>query len=176
MKKVKLYIACSFDHFIARANGDVNWLHLPEYIIEEEDYGYKEFYNSIDTTIMGNTTYKIIQSFDVPFPYPDLKNYVFTKNNSLNNDEYVEYVHSDIASFVRRIKLQEGKDIWLVGGGQINQILLNYNLIDEMILTVIPIMLGHGVKLFHGVVKEKKLNLVSSNQYPNGVLQLKYVK
>lgn len=176
MRKVKLYIACSFDHYIARSNGDVSWLELPEYVIKGEDYGYQEFYNSIDITIMGHTTYKIIQSFDIPFPYKNKKNYVFTRNISLQNDENIEYVKEEIAPFVRRLKLSKGKDIWLVGGGQINQLLLNYNLIDEMIITIIPIMLGHGVKLFHGVVKEKKLNLVDSVHYPNGVLQLKYVR
>lgn len=176
MKKVKLYIACSFDHFIARANGDVTWLHLPEYIIDGEDYGYQEFYKNIDTTLMGNTTYKIVKGFDMPFPYKDKKNYVFTKNQNLKNNPEVEFVKEEIAPFVRKLKLGKGKDIWLIGGGQINQILLNYNLIDEMIITIIPIILGHGVKLFHGVVKEKKLNLTDSKHYPNGVLQLKYVR
>jgi len=176
LRKIKLYIACSFDHFIARANGDVAWLHLPEFAIDGEDYGYQEFYNSIDTTLMGNTTYKIVQGFDAPFPYKDKKNFVFTRNQNLENNQDVAFVKEEIAPFVRKLKLEKGKDIWLIGGGQINQILLNYNLIDEMIITVMPIMLGHGVKLFHGVVKEKKLNLVDSKHYPNGVLQLKYVR
>lgn len=176
MRKLKLYIASSFDHYIARANGDVGWLHLPEYIIEGEDYGYKAFIDHVDSTIMGHNTYKIIKGFDVPFPYSDKENFVFTQNQSLVDDENVKFIHDDIASFVRRLKYSEGKDIWLIGGGQINQILLNYNLIDEMILTIIPIMLGHGVKLFHGIVKEKKLNLIDSQHYPNGVLQLKYMR
>jgi len=176
LRRLKLYIACSFDHFIARANGDVSWLHLPEYVIKDEDYGYQEFYDSIDTTIMGNTTYKIIKSFDVPFPYDDKKNYVFSRNTSLTSDGKVDFIASDIAAFVKKLKFEKGKDIWLIGGGQINQILLNYNLIDEMIITVMPIMLGHGVKLFHGVVKEKKLNLIDSKHFQNGVLQLKYVR
>lgn len=176
MKKVKLYIACSFDHYIARSNGDVSWLELPEYIIKGEDYGYKEFIESIDTTIMGHTTYKIIQGFDIPFPYKDKNNYVFTRNYSMKNDNNVEYVQEEIAPFVRRLKITKGKDIWLMGGGQINQLLLNYNLIDEMIITIMPIMLGHGVKLFNGVVKEKKLNLINSKHFPNGVLQLNYIR
>ena len=176
MKKLKLYITTSFDHYIARANGDVSWLDLPEYIIEGEDYGRQDFYNSIDTTIMGHTTYKIIKGFDKPFPYPEKKNYVFTHQQGLTGNDDIEFIDEDIASFVNRLKRQNGKDIFLVGGGQINQILLNYNLIDEIILNIVPIMLGHGVKLFHGVVKEKKLNLVESKHYPNGILQLKYVR
>lgn len=176
MRKTILYIACSFDHFIARANGDVSWLELPEYKIEGEDYGYMDFYNSIDTTIMGNTTYKIVQGFDMPFPYGDKTNYVFSRKSNLRHDENVEFVKEDIASFVRKVKGKKGKNIWIVGGGQINQILFNYNLIDEMIITIMPIMLGHGVKLFNGIVKEKKLKLASSKKYKNGVLQLKYIK
>mgnify|MGYP002869751874 CR=1 FL=1 len=176
LRKLKLYIAVSFDHYIARANGDVSWLELPEYTIPGEDYGYQEFYDSIDSCIMGHTTYKIIQGFDIPFPYTGKKNYVFSHQKDLQNNEDVVFVKEDMASFVRQLKREPGRDIWLIGWGQINQILLNYNLIDEIILTVMPIMLGHGVKLFHGVVKEKKLNLVQSKQYSNGVLQLKYVR
>ena len=176
MKKLKLYISASFDHYIARANGDVSWLDLPEYLIEGEDYGRQEFYDSVDTTIMGHTTYKIIQGFDKPFPYYEKKNYVFTRQQILEGNDDIEFITEDIASFVNRLKRQNGTDIFLVGGGQINQILLNYNLIDELILNVVPIMLGHGVKLFHGVLKEKKLNLIDSKHFSNGILQLKYVK
>jgi dihydrofolate reductase len=176
LRKVKLYIASSFDHFIARANGDISWLELPEYAIKGEDYGYEAFLKTIDTTLMGHTTYKIVEGFDMPWPYEGFNNYVFTTNRELTSNNHVQFIHEDLATFVRQLKYQDGKDIWLVGGGQINQMLLNYNLIDEMIITFMPIMLGHGVRLFHGVVKEKKLNLIDSKHFPNGVLQLKYVR
>lgn len=125
---------------------------------------------------MGHTTYKIIQSFDMPFPYTDKTNFVFSTKTNLENTEFVSFISEDIAPFVRKLKSQEGKNIWLIGGGKINQILLNYNLIDEMIITVMPIMLGHGVKLFHGVVKEKKLLLTHAKHFKNGVLQLHYIR
>lgn len=175
MRKLKLYIATSLDHYIARANGDISWLDLPEYAIEGEDYGYQEFYDSIDTCIMGNSTYKIIKGFEVPFPYADKKNYVFSFQKELESNREVIFVKEDIATFVTHLKGQEGKDIWLVGGGQINQTLLNNNLIDEMILTVMPVILGHGIKLFHGLVQEKKLQLTDSKIYKNGVIQLNYI-
>ncbi|MEM9937024.1 MAG: dihydrofolate reductase, partial [Bacteroidota bacterium] len=69
------------------------------------------------TTLMGNGTYRLVQSFDVPFPYPDKTNYVFTKDSSLTKDEHVHFVSGDIISFVKELKAQEGKHIWLVGGG-----------------------------------------------------------
>lgn len=175
-RKLILYIATSFDHFIARSNGDISWLELPDYVIEGDDYGYQDLLNSVDTTLMGHTTYKILKSFDMPFPYPDKTNYVFSTRNDLENTEYVSFISENIASFVGKLKNQEGKNIWLIGGGKINQILLNYNLIDEMIITVMPIMLGHSVKLFHGVVKEKKLLLTHAKHYKNGVLQLHYIR
>ena len=78
MKKLILYSAASIDNFITRAGGETDWLDSPEYSIPVEDFGYREFYDSIDTILMGNTTYKQLLSFNMPFPYPDKKNYVFS--------------------------------------------------------------------------------------------------
>jgi len=79
MRKIVLYIATSIDHYIARPDGDISWLHAPEYAISGEDYGYKEFYESIETTLMGNITYKQFLGFDLPFPFPDKKNFISTR-------------------------------------------------------------------------------------------------
>jgi dihydrofolate reductase len=174
MRKLILYSAASIDNFIARAGGETDWLDSQEYLIPEEDFGYKEFYDSIDTILMGNNTYKQLLSFNLPFPYQDKKNYVFSHTESNKDNEYVEFISGDITAFVQNLKKGEGPNIWLVGGGQINTYLLNNNLIDKLILTVIPVILGSGIALFAGNSPIQKFHLSSARPFSNGFVQLVY--
>ena len=175
MRKVILYIAVSIDNYIAKPDGDTSWLHDPEYIIENEDFGYGELIKSIDTTLMGHTTYKVIIGFDGPFPYGDKTNYVFTRSAKAK-DEYAEFIHNDIPDFINSLKKLEGKDIWLIGGGQINTLLLEQGLIDEMIITQVPIVLGSGLPLFTSTKQSLPFLLKESKSYKNGFVQLIYKK
>lgn len=175
MRKIKLYIAVSMDGFIADKNGGVAWLeNLPN--PDLLDYGYYAMYDSIDTTLMGNATYQQVLGFDVPFPYSDKTNFVFTRNSSLIKDENVTFVNDNIVDFVKDLKSKEGKAIWLIGGGQINTILLNADLIDEMIVSYMPTVLGEGVPLFSSNTQLKSLRLLKSETFSTGVVSLTYVK
>ena len=176
MRQVVLYIAASLDNFIARSDGGVDWLDSPDFQLPGEDYGYKDFYSTIDTTLMGNSTYKFILDQDVPFPYPDRANYVFSRSTQHQDTEFVRFISGDIASFVGELKQEAGKDIWLIGGGQVNSILLNNHLIDKIILTMVPMTLGEGIPLFHGKTKEVKFSLESSQSYSGGMVQLTLLK
>ena len=170
MRKVILYIATSLDGYIARENGDIDWLFTDS---EDHDYGYSELYNSIDTTLIGNSTYEQILTFG-EFPYPGKTNYVFTSNKKAKPHPSVKMIHLDIGKFVRKLKSENGKNIWLVGGGQINTVLLNANLIDELIISVHPIMLGNGIPLFEKHNGQSDLTLIKSCPYPNGLIQMTY--
>lgn len=172
MRKVKLYIATSVDGYIARENGDVSWLDEFE-VIENEDFEYQALYDSIDTTLMGNNTYKEVIGFGIPFPYPDKQNFVFSRSKS-GKDENVTFINDDIASFTKELKQQPGKDIWLIGGGEVNTIMMNNNLVDEIIITITPIVLGKGIPLFAKGQNQNKLKLIKSRSYPNGFIQLNY--
>lgn len=175
MRKVKLYIAVSIDGLIADKDGGIDWLNaLPN--PDNLDYGYFEMYNSIDATLMGNITYQQVLGFDIPFPYSDKQNFVFTRNQSLTKDENVTYISDDIVNFVNDLKVKEGKSIWLIGGGKINTILLNANLIDEMIITYIPTVLGEGIPLFTSDLQLKSFRLLKSEIHNTGVVSLTYVK
>lgn len=172
MRQVVLYIATSLDNYIARPNGEVDWLDAPEYTIPDEDYGYSDFCKSIDTTLMGNNTYKEMLGFDVPFPYADKENFVFSKSDNHKDTEFVKFISGDIVEFVRQLKNKKGKDIWLIGGAKINTLLLANDLIDKLILTIIPMTLGQGIPLFERQVKETKFELVSNKSYDSGLVQL----
>jgi len=175
MRKVKLYIATSLDNFIARPNGDIDWLESI-HAAEDEDYGYGAFYKGIDTTVMGMATYRQILGFDVPFPYPDKRNYVLTRQKGLAGDAHVQFVCDDIIGFIKTLKSKPGKDIWLVGGAQINTLFLEHGLIDEMILSRMPILIGRGIPLFTDHAAEQLFHLDQCKSFKNGVVQLTYKK
>lgn len=174
MKKIKLYIAASIDGFIARINGDLDW--LTEYpITAETNYGYDDFFESIDTVIMGGRTYRDILCMDVVWAYKSKTTYVIT-HSPLGTKEDIHFITDDIIKTISKLREEEGKDIWLVGGGEIITMLLNEDLVDEMIITYIPVILGNGISLFPNKPKESKWNTQNSILYNNGVLQIEYVK
>jgi dihydrofolate reductase len=173
MRKIKLYIAISLDGKIAKPDGDISWLdELPNPV--HLDYGYADFLSSIDTTLMGNNTYKQLLGFGIDFPYRGKENYVFTRNSELIEDENVTFISHDPATFVNDLKSGEGGDIWLIGGGEVNTLLLNEKLIDEFIIFIIPIVLGEGIPLFGLTPVEGKLSMIMSKTYGNGVVEIKY--
>lgn len=173
MRKIVLYIAASIDNFIAKPDGSIDWLNNPEYDpLPGEDYGYGAFCETIDTTLMGNATYQAVLGFDIPFPYPDTTNYVFSRSENKERHEFVQFISGDIAGFTKELKAAPGKDIWLIGGGQINTILLENGLIDKIILTIIPITLGDGIPLFQKGRKETKFVLESNQAFNSGLVQL----
>ena len=175
MRKITLYIAASLDGYIARTDGSIDWLENESYIIKGEDFGYKKFMRTVDTTLMGNNTYKVVMGLNMPFPYSDKTNFVFSRSVAAKKDNNaVQFIQKHITSFVNDLKQQEGKTIWLIGGGQINTLLWNAGLIDEVIITYIPVVLGEGIPLFAKVPEEKKVNLVESKIYANGFVQVKY--
>ena len=175
MKKVVLYSAMSLDGFIAGENGDLSWLdEIPN--PQLTDYGYQDFNQTIDTTLMGHTTYKEILGFDMPFPYQDKTNFVFGSKADFTPNDFVTLVQTDARQRITQLKQQTGKNIWLVGGGKLNAYCLAHDLIDELILHVMPIVLGSGVKLFDGIATNFPFQLISSTPYVNGVIEVCYHK
>ena len=164
MKKIILYVATSVDGFIARKNGSVDWLN--PYNNLGEDFGYKEFLDSVETVILGNTTYREFKA-----PYENKKCYVFSRKNT-GKENNITYVNTDVKEFTDG--LSENENIWLVGGADIAKEFLKNNLIDKFIITIIPIVLGEGIPLFAKGCEEHKLKLLNIKSYDSGVVQLHY--
>ena len=169
MRMVKLFIASSLDCYIAREDGGIDWLYT------DADYGYTRFYDSIDTIIVGRKSYDQSLTFD-EYPYKGKKVYVFTRKKvrKNNNEQDVEYIDTNIQDFVTSLTQSIGKDIWLLGGGEIVSVLLNAGLVDEIILSIHPIILGTGIPLLRNIQKEVNLKLENSLSFESGLTQLCY--
>ena len=177
MPEVILYIAASLDGYIARPDGSVHWLDeiaAPEGVAEE-DFGYEEFFAGIGTVLMGRTTYEQVLTFDVDYPYPGTAGYVFSKTRAGQRDENVEFVDgADLPKFIAGLKSTSDKHIWLIGGGLLIQEFLRHDLIDRLIITIMPVILGEGIPLFPPPTPQVDLELVESRSFANGMVQLTY--
>jgi len=171
-RKVVLYISMSLDGYIARKNGEVDWLD-GDGSEPNIDYGYDKFINSIDTVIMGRKTYEQILSFG-EYPYKGTKGYVFT-SQKMNNTEDVTFTDENVNDFITKLINEEGKDIWLIGGAGIIDDFIKNDLVDEYFITIIPYILGEGIPLFKDKNPEIKLKLLV-NKKINGMAMLHYTK
>ncbi len=171
MRKIIYYVAASADHYIADENDGIEWLEDKKWYLEGEDFGYSDMYAQIDTTFMGYRTYAKLMEMKVPFPYSDKKNFVFTSHPDPMPCEEVCFVHTDAVSFARNCKDAPGKDIWLIGGGVLAGTFLKAGLIDELILTKLPLRLFKGIPLFGEHVLPGDARLISEVKFSNGFIQ-----
>lgn len=167
--RVKLFIATSLDGYIAREDGSVDWL------FDADDYGYEEFYNSVETLVMGRKTYEQVLSFG-KYPYPGKQAYVFSRTLAGTKDENVEFVAGAIDTFTNGLRASLQGDIWLVGGAGLVQSFMEMRLIDDFLLFVHPVVLGRGIPLFSPGEGEQNLNLNDCRRYPSGLIQLHYTR
>jgi len=174
MRKVKLYIASSLDGFIARKDGSLDWLtELPG--TDATDHGYKEFYETIDTVIMGRKTYDAIVGFNVEWPYANCHTFVVSRSDhhKIKTDDTI-LLTENIVETIQAMKRSTGKDIWLVGGGEVVSLCLENQLIDEIIQSIAPVILGEGIQLFPGIKREVPLTFEEVTSYSTGIVTMKY--
>jgi dihydrofolate reductase len=171
-RNVILYIAQSLDGYIASSDGDISWLFD---IKGEGDNGFTEFYETTDSLIMGKATYEhLMEMTNQQYPHSDRKSYVFTNDRTAQH-ESIDFVQEDVTDFIKKLKSEEGKDIWLVGGAKLLDAFLKENLVDEFIITTAPLILGNGISLFEKGIPNINLKLKSTKQYGEFV-QNHYVK
>lgn len=176
MTKTKLFIATTLDGFIAREDGSLDWLYeIPN--PNEIDHGYTDFYSTIDVVVIGRKTYEEILGFGVEWPYSTSKTYIISSKEDFKaQTENTEVIHQINHESIVKIKESSKKNIWIVGGGEIITAFLNHESIDEMILCLTQILLGKGIKLFPNNPKETKFELVKSEPFETGIINLTYKK
>ena len=171
--KMSVYIATSIDGYIARKNDGLDWLENfnPPPESPDEDYGFKKFLASVDALVMGKNTYKIASSVDT-WPYQEKRVIVLSSTLSSVCDR-AEIYAGDIVHLIKKLYSEGIKHIYVDGGKTISQF-LNEGLIDELIISIIPVILGSGIPLFNHIPHESWCHLVSSQAYSNGFMQLRY--
>ena len=186
MRQLIYYVACTVDGFIARADGSFDCFltegehfadlleSFPETIPAHlrEALGVSAENRRFDAVLMGRKTYEVGVKIGVTSPYPQMKQYLFSRSMTESPDADVELVRGDAADRVRELKRGPGKDIWLCGGGELAARL--FPEIDELILKVNPVVIGAGIPLFGGEVETTALKAVEAKTYGNGFRMARY--
>ena len=173
MRTLTLYIATSLDGYIAKPNDDLSFLKLVEK--EGEDYGYAEFTATIDTIILGRKTYDWVlkEIGSSHYDNGDRNIYVITRTPRPIVGK-TKFYTGDLVELVQQLKNESGKNIYCDGGSEIVNELLKNDLIDEFIISVIPILVGDGTRLFKDGRPEQQLELISTKTFDTGLTQLHY--
>ena len=173
MRKLSLFIATSLDGYIAKPNDDLSFLNLVEK--EGEDYGYAKFAETVDTIIIGRKTYDYVLNKIGPAYYDNGQRevYVITGTERPKSGRTTFYTGA-LDELVKQLKSRDGKDIYCDGGAAVITELLKYDLVDEMIISIIPVLVGEGVRLFKDGRPEQELELISSKSFETGLVQLHY--
>jgi dihydrofolate reductase len=173
--KASVYIATSVDGFIARANGDIDWLPDGGSEDSDEDYGYKEFMDSVDALVMGRNTYDLALTFGA-WPYGD-KPVVVLSSRQVDIPEHIaDFVESMSVSpreVVRRLEARGARHLYIDGGKTIQGFLAE-GLVQQLIITRIPILIGSGIPLFGPLSHDIRLRHIETRQFANGLVQTKY--
>jgi dihydrofolate reductase len=169
MRKVTFGVANSLDNYIARKDHEVDWLSWGD----EVALITAEFWKTIDTVLMGRKTYEIAVASGTT-SYPGVKNYVFSRTLKTSPDSNVAIISRNAVEFVRDLKSQEGKDVCVMGGGELAKSLFEANLIDEIGLNIHPVLLGSGIPLFHEMNQQLDLKLLDCRIFKNGCVFVLY--
>jgi dihydrofolate reductase len=176
-RKIITYIATSADGYIARPDGDVEWLNrLPPTV----DHGMGKFYPTIDTILWGRKTYDWAVAYHKKAGTQDsifdksVTNYVFSRKPPREKVPDVEFVSEPVKSFAQKLRARPGKHIWMMGGGELIASFLDAGEIDEFDIHIIPVFIGEGIPLIAPRHRDVLLGLLSAQDHPDGVVRLRY--
>ncbi|HMP92456.1 MAG TPA: dihydrofolate reductase family protein [Phnomibacter sp.] len=173
MRKLSLFIAASLDGYIAKPNDDLSFLQTVEK--EGEDYGYAAFTAHVDTIIIGRKTYDYVLKTIGASHYDNGQRdiYVITRTQKPDVGR-TKFYTGNLVALVQQLKAKPGKNIYCDGGAEIINELLQYDVIDEYIISIIPVLVGNGIRLFKDNRPEQELELVSARAFESGLTQLHY--
>jgi dihydrofolate reductase len=170
-RKIILYIACSLDGYIAKPGDNLDFLSIVEK--KDEDYGYAEFIAGIDTVILGRKTYDWIMKHVPQFVHADKETFVITRTPKESAGS-THFYAGDLSALITTLKSKPGKHVFIDGGAEIVDACLQHDLLDEIIISYIPVLVGDGVRLFKDGRPEQRLELVSSKSFDTGLVQVHY--
>lgn len=176
-RKIIVYIATSADGYIARPDGDVEWLNCRPRTV---DYGMRAFYRTIDTILWGRKTYDWVIKYHAKKGRKGgmfdtkLANYVFSRKPPKRAAAGIKFVSEPVKAFAQRLRSTPGKHIWMMGGGELIASFLDVGEIDEFDIHVIPTLIGQGIPLVAPRHRDVRLRLRSARKYPDGVVRLRY--
>lgn len=163
----------SLDGYIATQEDDLSFLSVVAQ--EGEDYGYAKFIDTIDTYLIGRTTYDVVRKL-MNNTFPQAKQfdcYVITRQH-IDRDEGVTFYNGSLVTLIAQLKQAPGKDIFCDGGAEIVTELLTHRLIDEFVISIIPTLIGSGKRLFKEIEQTHALRLTSCVSFPSGLVQVRY--
>ena len=171
-RRIIVNIATSADGYIARPDGDLDWLTRRR--PPKGFYGLPKFSRTIDAKILGRKTFDLSVKMGATFSADDM-HYVFSRRSVPKSVPVgVQFVAESISTFAQRLRKQTGKNIWMMGGSEIIGCFLDENAIDEFIITVVPTFIGEGIPLISPRYREVPLRLRSLQRFPDGVVQVQY--
>ena len=173
MPEVVYYVATSLDGYIATPEGSVDWLSTFEGT--EEDYGYAEFYSTVDALLLGSRTYEQSLAFG-EWAYRGKPCWVFSGRSLTPLEPNMTVTSACPVDVLSELEARSLRRAWLVGGGTLAASFRKHGFITEYIVSVIPIILGGGIPLFGGSGPRENMQLLQSRPYPNGVTQLRYAR
>jgi dihydrofolate reductase len=173
MRKIVLGLGISIDGYIARKNGEVDFLFMPK------DYSMAPFFATIDAAIMGRKTFDAALKMGGSGSFGgSMATYVFSHSKPPAERDGLTFVNESPASFVARLRKRKGKnkgkDIWLMGGGELAREFLKADLVDELYIGVVPVLLGEGIPLFPSGFPQRNFSLIENKTYSKGMIALKY--
>jgi dihydrofolate reductase len=175
MRKLVYSLTNSLDNFIARADGGYDWILMGDEIMSE----FPKIYAAFDTILIGRKTYDqtLQQSPETSQEmagFMGMKTYLFSRTMMEGPNAGVKVISDNAGEFVRSLKKESGKDIWLFGGGILAASLLRERLVDEISLAIQPVLLGSGIPLFPDIGMQLDLQMLECKTYKNGIVGLKY--
>ena len=173
--KITLHVVSSLDGFIARKDNSVSWMDVKSVYEAGVSISPEEaatFVKAIDCYVLGSRTYE--HALELGWPYGDTPTVVVTGRTMQSTKKSVEFYSGDLETLVHEKLAPRFRNIWLVGGAMLSQRFLELGLVDEIMLTIAPVLLGDGLRLFGGLQTEKSWNLKNVVAYKNGFVALTY--
>ncbi|KAH7216951.1 dihydrofolate reductase-like domain-containing protein [Fusarium redolens] len=171
MPRLRYNVAASLDGYIASPDGSTTW------IIEDPTIDFDALYAEFDFFVMGRKTYEVMQSFGTDNPLSKRpKESVIVASRTMNQDLFpnITVIQENVLGYIRCLKTHDGKDIWLMGGGQLASECLEAHMVDTVEIAVMPILLGTGINLISSIPQNTNLHLLNSTSLNSGIIMTQY--